>query len=508
MDREDNSIILQNEKEANKIIARVMRICAIALTLILVLNIIGIFIIDMKAMVIAYVVGMIILLLPTFMVNIFKLYSPTFKFIFVTIAALFVSVLIITLNWHAIVMFIFAIAIANMYFSKSLNIYAVCISLVTFSVSQYFAYILNFTTDRNEQSLYDLFVYCIGPRALALLAVSAIFIALNGRTRKLLSNLLDADAQERMMRQMQAMQEKSALVSKNLADTVDTLSSVTDNTSKNNKDISSRAEMASQASNETLMHIDEASDNILNISENLSMLSEGTGEIAHLSADVKRLTELNTNQMDMAMEGFDKISEATNVSKQVISDLENKSHEIAQITDVITSISTQTNLLALNASIESARAGEAGRGFAVVAEQIRQLAEQTKNAVSDISLIVSEVTANTMEAVNTMDESSRLVTDGMSILESAEQSTKEVTDASEKMNEKIGEIDSLTKTVADYSERIVDIFESVKSISSDSLSQLEGVANLSEEGLSDMEELENLVTKINEMSKQLLEVVE
>lgn len=163
--------------------------------------------------------------------------------------------------------------------------------------------------------------------------------------------------------------------------------------------------------------------------------------------------------------------------------------------------------MALNASIESARAGEAGRGFAVVAEQIRQLAEQTKDAVSEISTIANEVTANTSNAVISMDESTKFVSDGMSILENAEQSSKKVTEVSLDMNTKISEINSLTKNVADYSEKIVGIIERVKGISSESLEQLEGVSKISEEGLDDMTELEKLVIQIDEMAKQLNAVV-
>jgi len=88
-----------------------------------------------------------------------------------------------------------------------------------------------------------------------------------------------------------------------------------------------------------------------------------------------------------------------------ISSLATSTREITRITDIITSITKQTQLLALNASIEAARAGEAGRGFAVVAGEVQKLAEQSGEAVKNITALVSDVQAKTAEATAAVQQS-------------------------------------------------------------------------------------------------------
>lgn len=102
-------------------------------------------------------------------------------------------------------------------------------------------------------------------------------------------------------------------------------------------------------------------------------------------------------------------SEVLNNTNKAVSDamdkLNAKVQEVSDIVSIIMNVSNQTNLLALNASIESARAGEAGRGFAVVADQIRQLAEQTKSSLGEITAIIDELSGNAEEVMESVNNS-------------------------------------------------------------------------------------------------------
>ncbi len=118
------------------------------------------------------------------------------------------------------------------------------------------------------------------------------------------------------------------------------------------------------------------------------------GKAAEQSADIMERAEEQYRKSEISgKEAVDLYQRTKGELEQAITDSQ-RVREIDTLTEEILSISSQTNLLALNASIEAARAGEAGKGFAVVAEEIRQLANHSKEAVDKIRQVTEGVTQN------------------------------------------------------------------------------------------------------------------
>lgn len=138
--------------------------------------------------------------------------------------------------------------------------------------------------------------------------------------------------------------------------------------------------------------INEINGEINEISSNVLSLSSSSEKMQNCNNSVKTyLTDLTKINTENSL-SINKVREQT--------ELTNKSAlNIQEATEIISNISTQTNLLALNASIEAARAGEAGQGFAVVAEEIRILADQSKESTEKITASVNELIENAQFSV-------------------------------------------------------------------------------------------------------------
>lgn len=216
-----------------------------------------------------------------------------------------------------------------------------------------------------------------------------------------------------------------------------------------------------RASNSSMTNSGEQASRTESVAAAINELGAAAQEIAQnaartsqQSADASGLASDGQNVVQQTIKAMNELSEKISESCVNIESLNDKTVNIGQILEVITSISQQTNLLALNAAIEAARAGEAGRGFAVVADEVRNLAHRTQDSAQQVQKMIEELQVGARGAVTTMTESQRQSESSVTIANTAGERLGSVT-------RRIDEINGMNQSVATATEEQTAVVESI-----------------------------------------------
>lgn len=504
----NNNLREQNEQIANVYVARVMRICAIFVLLSYILNVAGIFVIKQSIMTLACGVGILALLIPTFIVKVLKKNDPWVKFVSIIMASIFIFVISSTLNYHIVIIFVFPMALASIYFNPVVNRLALVLAISASIGGRIAAFAFHTIPDANFPAFRNLVFFGLIPNFLLLLALGSIFTALARNTNGLMSSLMDAEEQEKMYEHMKKLTEKSTEVSKGLTEGMKTLTDVTRSTRKANDEISSSTVTVADGIQDSVKQLNIAENNSAEIYESVQELAGESDEITDLFSNVEALSDENKAMMQMVTAGMDKMKESTEICQDAMKQLEEKTKRIDGIVDVIADISQQTDLLSLNAAIESARAGEQGKGFAVVAEEIRKLSQQTQKTLDNVREIITEVLEQNTIAVDAMNLTAEVHDEQKEVIMKAEESAEGVLNATKRMSESIQSISNNTKHIEKSTGGIVDIVNTVTKICRENQESLDIVASAVDTGSHSMRQLEEVVETINGMSDELAVVVQ
>lgn len=177
---------------------------------------------------------------------------------------------------------------------------------------------------------------------------------------------------------------------------------------------------------ETAASINETTTTVEEVKQTSKHTTEKAKQVSESAKKTDMVSQEGEKSIYENIEGMNKISEQMQKITDTIIMLSEQSRTIGEIVTSVSDIAEQSNLLAVNASIEAAKAGDQGKGFAVVAQEIKNLAEQSKQATHQVKNILNDIQSSINNAVLSAEQGSKVVNLGIKKTEDAGEAIKEL----------------------------------------------------------------------------------
>jgi len=248
------------------------------------------------------------------------------------------------------------------------------------------------------------------------------------------------------------------------------------------------SELAASAAQE-LSSVSEIAATVEEIRQTSHLSYEKAEEVAEIAKQVMLRAENGRHETSRAVTGMDEIKVDMAAIASGIIHLSEQNQSIGEIVEMVNNLADQSNMLSVNASIEAAKAGEQGKGFAVVAQEVKALADQSKDATTQIRRLLGDIQKATSNAVMVTERGAKAVDKGVN--------------QTEKTGAEIDAMAELSCESADASSQIVASSQQ-QLVGMDQVAQaMEGIKSASQQNVDGARQIEDSIARLEELGRKL-----
>ncbi|WP_246120409.1 methyl-accepting chemotaxis protein [Cohnella terricola] len=314
-----------------------------------------------------------------------------------------------------------------------------------------------------------------------------------------------SDSFNRMMEEITGLVRQTNLSAQEVLDTATSLTDASRKTAGAAKEIAIATEEIANGATNLAVESEKGTDLTIQIGTQVQSVIDSNFEMGQSANEVEEAGRTGSVYMGSLIEKTGQTEEMTRSMVEKVDKLKESTGSIRKILDVLGNITKQTNILSLNATIEAARAGAAGKGFMVVADEIRKLADQSRESIGVVGGIVENIAREIDETVSVLSEAYPIFQEQIESVREANQIFVTVQD---NMGGFIQRLESATDSVRqleDAQNTLSLAMSNVSAVAEEASATSEEVASLSNEQLNISDGLVQLSNRLEAVSGQLRE---
>lgn len=283
------------------------------------------------------------------------------------------------------------------------------------------------------------------------------------------------------------------------------LSDASKKTALSAKEIAVATEEIASGASSLAMEAERGNDLTSNINLKVNQVVSSNQQMEASSSEVLKSSNQGKIYMSELITKTNTTEEMTRSMVMKVEKLQESTRSIRKILDVLNTMTKQTNILSLNATIEAARAGAAGKGFMVVADEIRKLADQSKQSIDVVGQITETIQHEIQETVSVLTEAYPLFQEQIASVKHTDEIFKQVQERVTGFTVQLRDVTGSIQELKESQLVLADAMSNVSAVAEESSATSQEVASLSTEQLSISSGLVRLSEKLEELSNSLKE---